>query len=82
MNIPVDKLDTINKLIISGPGILIKWFFVIGLVMYAFFALVITRQVKLMTNTIESEVNIAVTMFAWVHFLLTVLLVIAAIVLL
>jgi hypothetical protein len=82
MNLPTEKINLINNLVTTGPGLLVKWFFVIGLAMYAFFALVVTRQVKIMTKTIESEVNIAVTMFAWVHFLLSVLLIVAAVVLL
>ena len=82
MNIPTERVNQISSLITSGPGVLIKWFFIIGLVMYAFFALVVTRQVKIMTTTIESDVNFAVKMFAWVHFLLTILLIVAAIMLL
>jgi hypothetical protein len=82
MNLPIEKIDQINSLITDGPMVLIKWFFVIGLAMYAFFSLVVTRQVKIMTQSIESEVNIAVKLFGWVHFLLSVLLVIAAVVLL
>lgn len=82
MNLPIEKLNSINNLILTGPGVVAKWFFVIGLLMYTFFALVVTQQVKLMTRTIESDVNIVVKLFAWVHLILSILLVIAAIVLL
>lgn len=81
-NLSPEKLSAINHLVATGPALLIKGFFVVGLVMYTFFALVVTRQVRLMTKTIESEVNIGVTMFAWVHLVLAGLLVVAAVVLL
>lgn len=82
MNLPIEKINLINNIVVTGPAVLAKWFIVIGLGMYAFFAFVVTRQVRIMTQTIESDVNIAVVMFGWVNFLLAVLLVVAAVVLL
>ena len=56
-----------------------KWFLVVGLLMYVAFAVVIVRQVKIMTEAVEDDVNGVISLFAWVHLLLAVALVILAI---
>lgn len=60
----------------------IQGFFVVGLLMYAAFALVILRQVGVMNETIEARYNSLVKMVAWVHLFLALGLVgLAAVVL-
>ncbi len=60
----------IQGLLNTGPGIIFKWFEVIGMVMYCIFALVVIKQVGIMAETFESEVNGTVKTFAWLHFFL------------
>lgn len=66
---------------VIGPGIL-KWGLVVGLGLYFLFALVILRQTKVMSETIDGIYNRAVITFAWMHLTMTVLLILAAIVIL
>ena len=61
---------------------IVKWFLVVGLVMYTAFAFVITRQVKIMSESIEDEFNALVILFAWVHLVVAILLTGIAVVLL
>jgi hypothetical protein len=59
----------------ASPLIIVKWFTVVGLMMYSFFAAVVIKQVGVMTETVESEINGIVVTFAWVHFALALFLV-------
>ncbi|KKU57326.1 MAG: hypothetical protein UX80_C0019G0018 [Candidatus Amesbacteria bacterium GW2011_GWA2_47_11b] len=52
---------------------------VVGLLMYTVFAVVIVRQVGVMTEAVEDDVNGIISLFAWVHLLLAIALVILAI---
>ncbi len=61
---------------------IVKWFFVVGLVMYTAFAAVIIKQVKVMSEAIEDGINSLVVLFAWAHFLVVILLIIIAVVVL
>ncbi len=58
----------------------VKGFFVAGLVMYTAFAVVIIKQVGVMTEALEDEINGVISLFAWAHLLLAIALVIMAIV--
>lgn len=60
----------------------VKWFFVVGLVMYIAFAAVIIKQVKVMSEAIEDGINSLVVLFAWAHLLMAILLIIIAVVVL
>jgi len=66
----------VEKITLFG---VVKWFLVVGLLMYVAFAVVIVRQVKIMTEAVEDDVNGVISLFAWVHLLLAVALVILAI---
>jgi hypothetical protein len=72
----------LDQLASSGPGWFLKGFAIVGLLMYTFFALVVVRQVGVMTETFESEVNGTVKMFAWAHLLLSGFLLLVAVVML
>ncbi len=61
---------------------IVKWFFVVGLIMYTAFAAVIIKQVKVMSEAIEDGMNSLVVLFAWAHFLMVILLIIIAMVVL
>lgn len=60
----------------------VKGFLVVGLVMYTAFAVVITRQVKIMSESIEDEFNGLIMMFAWIHLAVAILLSVLAVVVL
>lgn len=62
--------------------LIIKWFFVIGLVMYTIFAIVVVKQVSVMSESVESSVNPVIKLFSWLHLAMAILLVVAAIVML
>lgn len=57
-----------------------KWMLVVGLVMYSVFAVVIIRQVKVMNEAFESDLNSWFQILSWLHLLMSVALLILAIV--
>lgn len=61
---------------------IVKWMFVVGLVIYAVFALIIVRQVKVMSEAVDCDANSLFQIMSWLHLLMAVLLVAFAIVIL
>lgn len=61
---------------------IVKWFLVAGLAMYTVFAVVIVKQVKVMSEAIEDEFNGLMIMFAWMHLAVVILLTVLAVVVL
>ena len=61
---------------------IIKWMFVVGLVIYVVFALIIVRQVKVMSEAVDCDANSLFQIMSWLHLLMAVLLVAFAIVIL
>ena len=57
-----------------------KWMLVVGLVIYGVFAVVIIRQVKVMNEAFESDLNSWFQILSWLHLLMSVALLILAIV--
>lgn len=76
----VDWERILRGLLTITPFEVVKWFAVAGLVMYSFFAAVVIKQVGIMTETFESDVNSVVKLFAWMHLLVAIGLVVATIV--
>jgi hypothetical protein len=72
----------LNNLAANGPWPIVKIFMVIGLVMYTLFAVAMLKQVGVMTETFESEVNSGVKTLAWIHLLISIFLVLVAVVML
>jgi hypothetical protein len=62
--------------------VVVKWFLIVGLFMYLAFAVVIIRQVGVMSEAFEDPFNPLIKIFAWAHLILTILLIILAITLL
>ena len=58
----------------------VKWFLVVGLVVYSAFAAVIVRQVGVMSEAVEDEFNGVIKTFAWAHLLMAIVLTVVAIV--
>ncbi len=57
----------------------LKWFFVAGLLMYTIFAIVVVKQVGVMSESVESDANPVVKAFAWLHLIVAITLVACAI---
>ncbi len=72
-------VDFLRNLVVSGPALMLKLFFIVGVVMYGFFALVVIKQASIMTESIEENANGLVRLLTWVHFGLTVLVLVAAV---
>ena len=83
MNNPSDVMNNIylwlRELTLWG---VVKWFSVMGLVMYAVFAAVIVRQAMMMSETVDSDANWIIILFSWLHLIMAGLLVVMAIVIL
>ena len=57
-----------------------KIFVLVGIVVYAIFAGVVVRQVKLMTDTLEVGFEFVLRLFSWALFLLSILVFLFALV--
>lgn len=57
----------------------VKWMFVVGLVIYSIFAVIIVRQVRVMSEAVESDANSLFQIMSWLHLLMAILLVVLAI---
>jgi len=77
-----NAVNLIKGLAAGGPWIFVKWMFVVGLFVYLMFALIIVRQAQIMNQTIDGMYNKTVKLGAWLHFGLTIFVLIMAIVLL
>lgn len=71
----INLIDLISNVTLFG---VVKWMGVAGLVMYVAFAVVIVKQVGVMTEAIEDEANGIISLFAWAHLIMAVGLVILA----
>jgi hypothetical protein len=69
-----NELPTLGSLTFLTASFFVKWFLVIGLLMYSFFATVVVKQVGIMSETVDSDLNPVVKIFARLHLLLSVLL--------
>lgn len=67
---------SLEKITLFG---IVKWMFVAGLVMYVAFSVVIVKQVGVMTEAIEDDMNGIIALFAWAHLILAIALVVLAI---
>lgn len=61
---------------------IVKWFLVVGLVMYTAFAIIIVKQVRVMSEAIEDGFNGLISLFSWVHLAVAILLIVLAVVVL
>jgi hypothetical protein len=63
----------------TAAWLVIKWIYLFGILIYVAFALIVVRQVGLMSRTVEgNSLNIAVKMIAWIHFLVSVVVLLLA----
>jgi len=61
---------------------IVKWFFVVGLIMYSAFAAVVIRQVMTMNESVKDPLNSIILLVSIAHLILSLLLIVVAIVLL
>ena len=67
----MNAADVIQNFSVWG---LVKWMMIGGMVFYCMFAVVLVMQVKVMTETFESEVNPVVKVAGVLHLILAILL--------
>ena len=78
---PISNFQLSSLSGITAWGV-VKWFVVVGLLMYAFFAVVVLRQVAVMMESVEAEANGWVKLVAWLHLLGAMALVVLSVVVL
>jgi hypothetical protein len=71
----------LNNLLSLTAFDIVKTFLIIGLIMYSFFAAVIVKQTQVMEESLEDEFNGLITLFAWVHLVGAISLIVVAILL-
>lgn len=58
---------------LSNPiWLILKIFFIVGLSVYAIFALVVIRQVQIMTGTVKLPFELPVKLLALIHFIFAI----------
>lgn len=62
----------------ANLAVLIKTGIIIIVIFYVLFALIIVRQVSLMTKVVEVPIAFSLRAIVWIHFLLSLLLLIVA----
>lgn len=67
-----------NLLQVTLAGV-VKWLAVVGLLLYIAFAVVIIRQVRVMSEAIDAPLNPLVRILTWLHLGLAILLVVVTI---
>ncbi len=74
-----DILDFVVKITIWH---VLKFFILLALVVYLFFAIVVLRQVKIMTKTFETGFELPLRIISWIHLILVCILIIIGLVIL
>ena len=62
--------------------VVVKWLMVLGLVLYGVFAVVVIRQVQLMSRTVNGALEWPLKLLAWAHLAVAGVALMAAIVIL
>ncbi len=62
--------------------LVVKGMFLVGLLVYLAFAIIIVRQVGIMNEALEDPHNGVVKLFAWMHLVMTIMLLIVSFILL
>lgn len=76
-------INFINNLLSpSGFGTLLQILVTVVMVVYVFFAFIMTRQIKLMTNSFSTQASPIFTLLAQMHFIAAIVLVAISIILL
>jgi hypothetical protein len=76
--VPFSQVTGVVNSFALNPWIVIKILLLIGLLFYIVFAIIIVRQVKLMSQVLTGLFEGVIDFIAWVHLLVAVLIFIAA----
>lgn len=79
---PFDRLALFLASLTFSPWFFIKLLFLIGLLTYLAFAVIVVRQVNLMTRALNSEFETSLKLISWVHLVVTIGVFIMAVVIL
>ena len=71
--------EVLRGLVNISFGGVVKWLVVGGLLMYVAFALVVVKQVGVMTESVESDVNPVVKALSWIHLVAALVLLAAGV---
>ncbi|PIU02116.1 hypothetical protein COT66_01890 [Candidatus Shapirobacteria bacterium CG09_land_8_20_14_0_10_49_15] len=66
------NLVTVLERLLSDPWIFLKILFLMGFFIYLAFAVIVVRQVKLMSQTLNGILDLPLKMIAWIHLLVAI----------
>jgi len=64
---PFERLIQSLASMTFSPWTFVKLLFLIGLLIYIAFAVIVVRQVALMSRTINGNFSLPIKLFSWVH---------------
>jgi len=76
------NLVTVLERLLSDPWIFLKILFLMGFFIYLAFAVIVVRQVKLMSQTLNGILDLPLKMIAWIHLLAALIVFVLAVVIL
>ena len=74
--------DFLEEIIGISVWSIAKVFVLLALLIYIVFSLIVIRQVKLMGQTLDGKVNVAVKIVAWVHLIVVLFIFLLALIIL
>jgi len=79
---PFDQLIQFLASLTFNPWIFVKLLFLIGLLVYLAFAVIVVRQVNLMTRTLSTKFEVRLKFISWAHLIVAIGVFLLAIVIL
>ncbi len=78
----VKKMDSFDLLTISLDDVfvLLKLFYLLGLLMYLLFAFVVIRQVEMMLAALGGVIQLPLRLMAWMHLVMVLVVIVFALV--
>lgn len=77
---PIEQL--LQSLITLDVWVVVKWLLVLALGLYGVFAVVVVRQVQLMSRTLNGALELPLKLLAWLHMGVAVMVLLMAVVIL
>jgi len=68
----LDNLISIITKLIADPWIILKILFLAALFIYVAFAVIVVRQVKLMSQTLNGVLDLPLRLISWIHLLVAI----------
>lgn len=79
---PADRFLQFLAVLVVNPWILLKGLFLVAFLLYIAFAVIVVRQVKLMSQTLNGVLNLPLKLIAWVHLLVALIAFVLALIIL